>query len=85
MEHISSFQKSNKISTLLDGQFHIVVVQKRQVERKVQKSVMHVQRCCFAYNTYNRNFDFLVVFASLDLTWRVAYRIGVHTVTDSFS
>ena len=30
--------------------FHIVVVQKRQ--RNVQKSVMHVQSCCFAYWTY---------------------------------
>ena len=27
--------------------FHVVVVQKR--ERNVQKSVMHVQSCCFAY------------------------------------
>ena len=30
--------------------FHVVVVQKR--ERNVQKSVMHVQSCCFAYKTY---------------------------------
>ena len=28
-------------------QFHVVVVQRRQ--RNVQKSVMHVQSCCFAY------------------------------------
>ena len=28
-------------------QFHVVVVQQRQ--RNVQKSVMHVQSCCFAY------------------------------------
>ena len=27
--------------------FHVVVVQRRQ--RNVQKSVMHVQSCCFAY------------------------------------
>ena len=27
--------------------FHVVVVQKQQ--RNVQKSVMHVQSCCFAY------------------------------------
>ena len=27
--------------------FHVVVVQERQ--RKVQKSVMHVQGCCFAH------------------------------------
>ena len=27
--------------------FHVVVVQKQQ--RCVQKSVMHVQSCCFAY------------------------------------
>ena len=27
--------------------FHVVVAQKRQ--RNVQKSVMHVQSCCFAY------------------------------------
>ena len=30
--------------------FHVVVVQKR--ERNIQKSVMHVQSCCFAYQTY---------------------------------
>ena len=29
------------------GHFHVVVVQKR--ERNVQKEVMHVQSCCFAY------------------------------------
>ena len=29
--------------------FHVVVVQKQQ--RNVQKSVMHVQSCCFAYET----------------------------------
>ena len=29
------------------GQFHVVVVQQRQ--RNVQKSVIHVQSCCFAY------------------------------------
>ena len=27
--------------------FHVVVAQKQ--ERNVQKSVMHVQSCCFAY------------------------------------
>ena len=27
--------------------FHVVVVQKQQ--RNVQKSVMHLQSCCFAY------------------------------------
>ena len=31
-------------------QFHVVVVQRRQ--RNVQKSVMHVQSCCFANQTY---------------------------------
>ena len=30
--------------------FHVVVVQKR--ERNIQKSVMHVESCCFAYQTY---------------------------------
>ena len=30
--------------------FHVVVVQRRQ--RNVQKSVMHVQSCCFANLTY---------------------------------
>ena len=30
--------------------FHVVVVQKR--ERNIQKSVMHEQSCCFAYQTY---------------------------------
>ena len=30
--------------------FHVVVVQRRQ--RNVQKSVMHVQSCCFANQTY---------------------------------
>ena len=30
--------------------FHVVVVQRRL--RNVQKSVMHVQRCCFANVTY---------------------------------
>ena len=46
---------------------------------------MHVQKCCFAYYTHNCDFDFLVAFASLDLTWGVAYRIGVQIMTDSFS
>ena len=31
-------------------QFHVVVVQRRQ--RNGQKSVMHVQSCCFAYLNY---------------------------------
>ena len=31
-------------------QFHVVVMQRRQ--RNVQKSVMHVQSCCFANQTY---------------------------------
>ena len=35
--------------------FHVVVVQKR--ERKVQKRVMHVRGCCFAYMLF---FDVLV-------------------------
>ena len=30
--------------------FHVVIVQRGQ--RNVQKSVMHVQSCCFAYQTY---------------------------------
>ena len=30
--------------------FHVVVVQEQQ--RNVQKSVMHVQSCCFAHQTY---------------------------------
>ena len=38
--------------------FHVEVVQKR--ERNVQKSVMHVRSCCFAYSTYCF-FDVLVV------------------------
>ena len=32
------------------GYFQVVVLQKQQ--RNVQKSVMHVQSCCFAYQTY---------------------------------
>jgi len=44
-------RKRNKISSLLvyvlrKTHFHVVVVEKR--ERNVQKSVMHVQSCCFA-------------------------------------
>ena len=31
--------------------FHVVVVQKR-AKKKEQKSVMHLQSCCFAYKTY---------------------------------
>ena len=42
--------------------FHVVVVQWRQ--RNVQKSVMHVQSCCFALSSYCL-FDFLVAAASL--------------------
>ena len=37
--------------------FHVVVVHKRK--RNVQKGVMHVQSCCFGYETY-RFFDVLV-------------------------
>ena len=37
------FSSSKKLKIL---SFHVVVVQGRQ--RKVQKSVMHVQNCCFA-------------------------------------
>ena len=39
-----SFPSSNK--KLKIWSFHVVVVQGRQ--RNVQKSVMHVQSCCFA-------------------------------------
>ena len=45
--NIFKFRKRNKISSL---HFHVLVVEKRQ--RNVQKSVMHVQSCCFAYYTY---------------------------------
>ena len=38
--------------------FPVVIVQSQQ--RNVQKSVMHVQSCCFAYSTYCF-FDVLVV------------------------
>ena len=30
--------------------FHVLVVQRRQ--RNIQKSVMHVQSCCFAYRFF---------------------------------
>ena len=40
-------------------QFHVVVVQRRQ--RNGQKSVMHVQSCCFAYLNYCFFFAVLVV------------------------
>ena len=39
--------------------FHVVAVQKR--ERNVQKSVMHVQSCCFAYKTYCCFFFYVLV------------------------
>ena len=45
--------------------FHVVVVQKR--EGNVQKSVMHMQSCCFAYKTYCFFFTFSLPSASLDL------------------
>ena len=32
------------------GLFHVVVVQRHQ--RNVQKSMLHVKSCCFAYSTY---------------------------------
>ena len=45
--------------------FHVVVVQKQ--ERNVQKSVMHVRSCCFAYNIKPIVFlTFSLPFASLD-------------------
>ena len=40
-------------------QFHVVVVQRRQ--GKVQKSVMHVQSCCFA----NLNLMFFIVLVAV--------------------
>ena len=40
-------------------QFHVVVVQRRQ--RNGQKSVMHVQSCCFAYLNYFFLFFFFAV------------------------
>ena len=43
------------------GHYHLVVVQWRQ--RNVQKSVMHVQSCCFALSSYSF-FCFLVAAAS---------------------
>ena len=45
--------------------FHVVVVHKRQ--RNVQKGVMHVQSCCFGYETYCF-LTFSSPSASLDLT-----------------
>ena len=45
--------------------FHVVVVQKQ--ERNVEKSVMHVRSCCFAYNIKPIVFlTFSLPFASLD-------------------
>ena len=44
--------------------FHVVVVQKRA--KKCTKSVMHVQRCCFAYKTYCF-FDDLIAVRVVDL------------------
>ena len=68
---ISKFIKRKKISSLLVyitsftkreiGHYHLVVVQWRQ--RNVQKSVMHVQSCCFALSSYSF-FCFLVAAAS---------------------
>ena len=54
----SSFKREKKICCCLFTSsikreirdFHAVVVQWRQ--RNVQKSVLHVQKCCFAYQTY---------------------------------
>ena len=43
------------------GHFHLVVVRWRQIN--VQKSVMHVQSCCFALSNYSF-FCFLVAAAS---------------------
>ena len=43
-------------------QFHVVVVQKRQ--RNVQRSVMHLQSCCFAL--LNLFFYVLVTIVSSD-------------------
>ena len=45
--------------------FRVVVVQKRH--RNAQKSVIHVQRCCFAYQTYCFFFDVLVALLTLDI------------------
>ena len=68
---ISKFIKSKKILSLLVyvlhktwnyRHFHVVVVQWRQ--RNEQKSVMHVQSCCFALLSYCF-FYFLVAAASL--------------------
>ena len=59
LRNIAKFQERNKISSLLVYilhktreivHFQVVVVQIRQ--RNVQKSVMHVQSCCFSYYTY---------------------------------
>ena len=71
-ETILKFKKRNKISSSLVyvliehgiRYFHVVVVQKRQ--RNVQKSVKHLQSCCFAYETYCF-LDVLVAVASLNL------------------
>ena len=70
---ISKLRKRNKISSLLVyvlhkheiRHFHVVVVQKR--EGNLQKSVVHVQSCCFAYSTYCFFFTFSLLSASLDL------------------
>ena len=53
--------------------FHVVIVQKRQ--GNVQKSVMHVQSCCFAYLTYCGFFYVLVAVASSDLKVPNKYRL----------
>ena len=73
LRNIAKFQERNKISSLLVYilhktreivHFQVVVVQIRQ--RNVQKSVMHVQSCCFSYYT-NCCFDILFAVGSLDL------------------
>ena len=45
--------------------FHVVVVKKG--ERNVQKSVMHVRSCCFAYQTF---FSFFYVLAAVHFSTR---------------
>ena len=75
----SSFEREGKVRRHLFTfsinreirHFHVVVVQWRQ--RNVQKSVMHVQSCCFAHQTY-RVFS-LTWSASMQIYWNKRKRL----------
>ena len=75
----SSFERERKVRRHLltfsinreIRHFHVVVVQWRQ--RNVQKSVMHVQSCCFAHQTY-RVFS-LTWSASMQIYWNKRKRL----------